>query len=189
MSIGRNILLHMFGRPRGVLGWLGGVIMARANRRHAAWAVHLLDIKPDERALEIGFGPGVGIALLAEAARSVAGVDPSIEMLRLASRRNARAIKQGRIDLRHGSADRQPFTDASFDKALAVNSMQVWPDPLAGLHETRRVLRPGGRLALAFTVHSGQRRDGVSRLLSAAGSSDCRLVEAEQAFCVLADRR
>ena len=36
MSIGSDTLMRMFGRPRGLLGLLGGVIMARVNRRHAA---------------------------------------------------------------------------------------------------------------------------------------------------------
>jgi len=179
----------MFGQPRGVLGWLGGIIMARANRRHAEWAVKLLDVKSHERALEIGFGPGVAIALLAEAAGSVAGIDPSEKMLRLANRRNAMAIALGRVDLRRGSAGRQPFADESFDKALAINSMQLWPDPLTGLHETRRVLRPGGRLALAFTVHSGQRRGVVPELVTAAGFSTCRMIDTERAFCLLAVRQ
>jgi hypothetical protein len=53
MSIGRSLLRRLFDRPRG-----------------------LLDIQPQDRVLEIGFGPGVGIELLARAAQRVAGVDP-----------------------------------------------------------------------------------------------------------------
>ena len=40
--------------------------------------------------------------------------------------------------------------------------MQVWPEPLTGLREISRVLKVDGRLALAFTVHSGHQREGVS---------------------------
>jgi ubiquinone/menaquinone biosynthesis C-methylase UbiE len=105
MSIGRSILMRTFGRPRGLLGRLGGIIMARANYRHAAWLIDLLDVREPDTMLEIGFGPGVAIQLLAGSARHVAGVDPSAEMLRLASRRNADSIGNGRVDLRRGSAD------------------------------------------------------------------------------------
>ena len=72
------ILIRMFGRPKGGLGRLGGIIMARMNRKVAAWAIDLLAVHPSDRALEVGFGPGVGIQLLAESASSgqVVGVDP-----------------------------------------------------------------------------------------------------------------
>ncbi len=136
--------------------------------------------------LEIGFGPGVGIGLLAARAHHVAGADPSTEMLRQATKRNATAISQGRVELRQASAEQLPFPDACFDKALAVNSMQLWPDVPAGLRELSRVLRHGGRVVLAFTTYSGQRREGIDQLLASAGFRDCQLVETPGAFCVLA---
>ena len=186
MSRGENLLLRMFGRPRGLLGLLGGNVMARVNRRHAAWAIGLLEVRSSDAVLEVGFGPGVAIALLARLARHVVGIDVSAAMLRQAKRRNAAAIRDGRVDLRQGSAEHLPFAADSFDAALAVNSMQVWPDAAAGLREMLRVLRPGARAALAFTVHSGQRPHGASDLVAAAGFTDYRLVETDQAFCVLA---
>jgi SAM-dependent methyltransferase len=189
MSIGRSILMRTFGHPRGLLGRLGGIIMARANYRHAAWVIDLLDLQETDTVLEVGFGPGVAIQLLAESARHVAGVDPSAEMLRLAARRNAESTGTGRVDLRQGSADDLPFPAESFAKALAINSMQVWPDPSAGLREIWRVLKPGGTVALAFTAYSGQQKRGVPDVIAAAGFSDCRLVETDQAFCVIAARR
>lgn len=189
MSIGRNILLRMFGRPSGLPGRLGGAIMARGNRRHAAWVIDLLDVHPHDRVLEVGFGPGVAVDLLTGSALHVAGIDPSPVMLRQAAKRNADAISEGRADLRQGSVDRMPFADGSFDKALAVNSMQVWPDATAGLREIRRVLGSGGTLALAFNVHSGQTREGIPDTVMAAGFTDCRVAETDQAFCVLATKR
>jgi ubiquinone/menaquinone biosynthesis C-methylase UbiE len=189
MNIGRSLLLRLFGRPRGILGRLGGHIMARVNRHCAAWAVGLLDVRPQDRVLEIGCGPGVGIELLAHSALCVVGVDPSPEMLRQARRRNALAVRDGRVELRQGSAESLPLADASCDRVLAVNSLQVWPDARGGLREVRRVLKPDGRLALAFTVHSGQARTGLSELVADAGFENCRIVEANQAFCLLAMRR
>jgi len=139
--------------------------------------------------LEVGLGPGVAIELLlAGSARHVAGIDPSSAMLGQATQRNAEAIGEGRVDLRQGSVDRLPFADHSFDKAMAINSMQVWPDASAGLREIRRVLRSGGRLALAFTTYSGQSSTGVPNIVAAAGFTDCRLVETDKVFCVLATR-
>ena len=63
--------------------------------------------------------------------------------------------ESARIDLRRGSAERLQFDNDTFDKAVAINSMQVWPDAVAGLREIRRVTRSDGRIALGFTRYSG----------------------------------
>jgi hypothetical protein len=50
-----KLLMRMFGRPKGVLGRLGGVIMARVNRDAAAQVIEVLDVRPDDKVLEVGF--------------------------------------------------------------------------------------------------------------------------------------
>lgn len=186
----KRVLLNMFGRPKGFLGRLGGMIMARTNRKCAAWVVGLLEVHPNDRVLELGFGPGLGIELLAQTqAGSIAGVDPSREMLEQATDRNQRAIESGHVALRLGSAERLPFEDGTFDKVMAINSMQVWPDATAGLRELWRVVKPGGKIALGFTVHSGQQKAGlIDKITSAAAFSSARLTEMDDQFCVLAER-
>jgi ubiquinone/menaquinone biosynthesis C-methylase UbiE len=187
----RAILTRMFIRPRGLLGRLGGRIMGRNN---AAWGIavsDLLQIVPTDRVLEVGFGSGVVIEHLAKLAGAglVAGVDPSSEMLAQARSRNKSAIRGGGVDLRCGSVEQLPFDDNSFDKAVAINSMQVWPDAVAGLREIRRVLKPGGLIALGFTPYSGQPKVGVAERLSAAGFAGASLVEGPgRCFCVLATK-
>jgi ubiquinone/menaquinone biosynthesis C-methylase UbiE len=190
MSFGDRILLRMFGRPTGVLGRIGGLILARFNRAFAEEIVTLLDVQAAERVLEVGFGPGVAIELLTSAASmgKVAGIDPSKEMVEQASARNAAAIGTGAVDLRQGSVESMPFEDDSFDTSLAINSMQVWPDKPAGLREIRRVLIGGGRLALGFTPNSRQPRSGVTELLSAAGFEAARLADLRGGFCALAHK-
>lgn len=73
-----------------------------------------------------------------------------------------------------------------FEKALAINSMQVWMDVAGGLREIRRVMKTGGKIALGFTPYSGQSKDGVPELLTNAGFSNTRVVESDKGFCVLA---
>lgn len=186
----QSILMRAFGRPTGLLGRLGGRIMARGNRRMAERIIDLLGAKPGDRVLEIGFGPGVAVELLARAVPDVtiAGVDPSREMIDQASARNAAMIRAGRVELRQATAERLPFADATFDRAFAINSMQLWSDVREGLRETRRVLKPGGALVLGFTHRSGQRRGGLCELLAAAGFGDVRLSSGpeETDFCVRA---
>lgn len=186
----KPIYLRMFGRPRGGLGRLGGHIMARVNAECGMRACELLEIAADDTLLEVGFGPGVTIdhlATLVPAGR-VAGIDQSREMVEQARARNAAAIRSGRVDLQYGSVESLPYGDDSFDGALSINSVQVWPDAIAGLREIHRVLRPGANLVLGFTPHSGQSRDGVTELLDAAGFEEMQVVEIDVGFCVLATK-
>lgn len=146
-------LYRNFGHPRGVLGWLVGHAMARKNRERSAWALSRLAPQAGERTLEIGFGPGVDVARLAAAVGAdgfVAGIDPSREMLRQARRRNRAAIREGRVDLRPGSAGALPFAGAGFDAVLSVNSAFFWPDLGAAMGEIARVLRPRGRVLVVL---------------------------------------
>jgi ubiquinone/menaquinone biosynthesis C-methylase UbiE len=182
----KRTLMRVFGRPTGILGKLGGMIMARTNAAFARSVISLLDVQSSEKVLEVGFGPGVGIQLLARSAARVAGVDCSTEMVQQAKTRNAEAIARRVVELRHGSVEDLPFEGGTFDAVLAINSMQVWSDVMAGLREVSRVTRSGGRVALGFTPYSGRSRDGIPELLSAAGFAQVRVVDTEHGFCVLA---
>src|SRR5262249_55254817 len=90
MAWGRQLLMRMFGRPKGFLGRLGGMIMARVNRDAAAQVIELLNVRPDDKVLEVGFGPGVAVQLLLQRlpTGSVAWVDQSQEMIRPAAAPN-----------------------------------------------------------------------------------------------------
>jgi len=109
-------------------------------------------------------------------------------MLAQAAARNAIALRHGCLDLRGGRVEKLPVADATFDKALAINSLQVWPDALGGLREIRRVLKPAGTIALGFTVNSGQPSEGLAATLAAAGFVEARIVERSKLFCAIATR-
>ncbi len=172
------------------MGKIGGRILARTNRKCAAWVVDLLGVEPSDQVIEIGFGPGVGLELLASAAPSakIAGVEVSEEMLRQAAARNKTAIENGQIQLRFASAKNLPFPDRSFDKALSINSLHIWSDPDAGLREVWRVMKLDGTLAFAITPQSGRGREGLVSMFTAIGFSDVRILEGEDGFCVLATK-
>jgi ubiquinone/menaquinone biosynthesis C-methylase UbiE len=187
MSVMRTILMRMFGRPRGLLGRLGGIIMARMNEDCGAWVTDLLEIGPRDSVLEVGFGPGAIIQRLSKLASAghIAGIDPSREMV---CARNAIGIKGGLVDLRRGSVESLPFDDNSFDKALAINSMQVWPDSNTGLTEIRRAMKPGASVAIGFAPYSGQQNKGLAEMLRAAGFTKATVVERGKWFCALAQK-
>jgi SAM-dependent methyltransferase len=148
-------VVRQFGHPRGAAGTVAGWVMAHrsSNRRRSSWVVSLLDVRSTDRVLEIGFGPGLAIAELSGRigdSGHVYGVDHSDVMVRQAAKRNAAAIRAGRVTLIRASVDQLPTTlDAPFDAILAVNSLGFWPAPAERLHELRRRLTPGGRIAIA----------------------------------------
>ena len=142
-------LAQQFRQPSGVVGRIAGLLF-RINREGIDWTIGLLEIQPTDHVLEIGFGPGYGIQQVAKIAAQglVAGVDFSETMLEQASRRNAAAIASGTVELRLGDASALPYLDDSFHKVFATNVVYFWNDPLANLQEIRRVMKPGGRVAL-----------------------------------------
>src|SRR5215469_13262923 len=139
--------------PRGAAGSVTGWVFAHrpSNRQRNRWVVSLLDVRPADQVLELGFGPGVAVAELVRAgAGHVYGIDHSAVMLRQASRRNAAAIRAGRVTLINAPADQlPPAVDGPLDAILAVNSLGFWPAPAERLAELRRRLAPGGRIAIA----------------------------------------
>jgi SAM-dependent methyltransferase len=139
--------------PRGAAGSVTGWVFAHrpSNRQRNRWVVSLLGVRPVDQVLELGFGPGVAVAELVRAgAAHVYGIDHSGVMLRQASRRNAAAIRAGRVTLINAPADQlPPAVDGPFDAILAVNSLGFWPAPAERLAELRRRLAPGGRIAIA----------------------------------------
>ncbi|HKW99478.1 MAG TPA: class I SAM-dependent methyltransferase [Bryobacteraceae bacterium] len=140
-----------FARPTGFAGRLAGHLMALRNKQRSWWVLPLLDIHEDDRVLEVGFGSGMDIRRVSEMAIDgfVAGVDHSEVMVEQARKRNAAAIRAGRVEIRHAEALRLPYADESFHKIFSINVAQFWNDPVEVLEEMRRVLRSGGLIAVA----------------------------------------
>jgi SAM-dependent methyltransferase len=151
MSLARRMLMRMFGCPKVSLGRVGGIIMVRTNQPCAAWVIDRLGSQPHDSVLEVGFGRGVGIELLARLVSEgyIAGVDPSEEMVAQA-------------------------------RAWNVNAM-------AGLRDMRRLMAPGGSIALGCTPYTGQSKDGLPEMLTAAGLTEAHVVAAEAGCCALAN--
>jgi SAM-dependent methyltransferase len=110
-----------------------------------------LALTPNDKFMEVGCGGG---ALLNDALKSgctAAGVDHSPEMVRLARRVNARAIREGRLEVRESDADTLPFGDSAFTRAAMTSVLGFLQDPVKAFKEVARTLAPGGKMVVFST--------------------------------------
>lgn len=164
LAFARRVRRQATGRPTA-----GGVVMtdARAYDRlsgrlfgslfqpiaddAAAFAV------PGARVLEVGCGPGhLATRLASEHDLDVTGLDLDPAMIERARAVAARSASAGRRTATFivGDVAALPFPDASFHLVVSTFSMHHWADPVAGLAEINRVLRPDGR-ALVWDLRHG----------------------------------
>lgn len=119
-------------------------------RRDVGWrrrAVAVARLGPGEVALDEGVGTGdLSFDLLAASDPSsrVVGIDLSEGMLEAVRRRAAASPLGPRFEARRADAQALPFAEASFDRVVAGFAVRNFGDLRLGLHEMRRVLRPGG---------------------------------------------
>lgn len=162
-----------FAVPHGLAGSVGGRVMAWLNTPGQHEVVRLLAVRSGERVLEVGHGPGTLLRLLAERtdASLIAGIDPSPVMRRQAACRCRAAVAAGRVTIAAGTATGTGHPDRSFDCVVSVNNVVLWGDLSAGARELYRVLRPGGRLVVAFHSRTAQawyeRRIGLPEKVAA----------------------
>jgi ubiquinone/menaquinone biosynthesis C-methylase UbiE len=114
----------------------------------ATAAVASLGLQPGARCLDVGCGSGGAALILAASGMNVDAVDASGAMI---ARARARAQGQGvagRIQASVMDGQALTFPDTSFDAAISVFGVILFPDAVRGLAELRRVVRPGGKIAI-----------------------------------------
>jgi ubiquinone/menaquinone biosynthesis C-methylase UbiE len=111
------------------------------------------------RVLEIGIGSGLNLPLYGPAARTVIGLEPSPELLRMARIRAAGASVP--VELLEASAETVPLEDHSIDTVVTTWTLCTIPDASRALAEMRRVLKPGG--SLLFVEHGRAPEPSVAR--------------------------
>lgn len=136
--------------------------MGRFSEPLALQFAQLAAVRPGQRVLDVGCGPGALTAQLAQRLGSggVSAIDPSASFVA--------AIRDRfpEISVQRGIAERLPFADRTFDPALAQLVVHFMADPVAGLAEMARVTRPGGSNRRRCSSWAPSRRsssNGISR--------------------------
>jgi arsenite methyltransferase len=143
-----------------------------AQRRETLRA---LALQPGERVLDIGAGPGLLVAEMAEAVGQsgrVTGLEISDSMLALGRRRCADHSIRECVAFVKADAVALPFSDGKFDVAVSTQVYEYVADLKAAFAELHRVLRPGGRALIIDTdwdsiVWNATDQERMQRLLTA----------------------
>ncbi len=145
--------LEMLERwERGAAGWSRHAdAIQEFGMRLSVWMLEHVDLQPGQRVLELAAGPGDTGFLAAELVKpggTLVSSDASRAMLGVATGR-ARDLGVTNVEFKQLELEWIDLPTASVDAILCRWALMFTLDPVAALQECRRVLRPGGRIALA----------------------------------------
>jgi len=143
-------------QPDGKTGKQIGLQMNKGNKHICLNSYKVLNPKNGNHILEIGMGNGFFIKdlLLMATGLKYTGVDFSATMIHEANLINRELIDTGHIQFKQASIEKLPFMDNSFDTVTTTNTLYFWPKPVPNAQELLRVLKPNGKLLIAYRSKS-----------------------------------
>lgn len=147
----QRALAKQLGHPQGLAGRIVGRRLNARNEKAVDAAVAALEVADGQVVADVGFGGGIGLSrLLKSPAATIHGAEISEDMLRAARKTYRNAIASGRLQLHAGPMSALPLPDASLDGIVTTNTIYFIADLAPAFAELRRVLKPGGRLAIGI---------------------------------------
>ncbi|MCU7496536.1 MAG: class I SAM-dependent methyltransferase [Ignavibacteria bacterium] len=159
-----HAFLKQLKRPSGLLGIIVARMMESRNRKYYDKAISFMEIKNGERIFEIGYGPGVGIELLARNYGCyIAGIDFSDLMYKKATERNKEFIDAGKVDLKYGNLLDSDLDSAKYDKVFCLNVIYFWNDLNKAFMKVSSLLNDNGIYFIYMTTAEELTRLGFDK--------------------------
>ena len=136
--------------PKGLAGRIAAWFMVRGHKSIYESVSNVLDLQPEDDLLEVACGCGHFVKKYASHVHSVAGLDLSQVMVKMATKKNRDRVVAGTAEFVHGDATRLPWQDNTFSAITTMGSFVAFPKPLESLKEIYRVLRPAGRAVVSI---------------------------------------
>lgn len=148
-------------KPQG----LGGrIILNKMNAGHAPmakWGISHIAFKSNDDILDIGCGGGANLTQFLKICKNgtVTGVDYSTVSVKKSSKKNRKAIKEGRCKVLQGNVSMLPFADDAFDIITAFETIYFWPRIANSFAEVYRVLKAGGVFMICNEIDGSSKDD------------------------------
>jgi len=145
--------MSQFAKPTGFFGKILAKGMARGHKNFYRNAAKAMNLKYDDKYLEIGFGSGLFIKKYVSNVSRIVGLDYSEDMVKLANDINKKSVESGKVEFKQGYASSLPWDDNEFSIVVAIETFFFWSKPEISLKEIFRVLMPGGRLIIEMAYN------------------------------------
>ena len=151
-SIDSKELSSQLKKPTGNIGREVAKELNDSNRKLYDLSFEMIDLKPNDRILEIGFGNGIHFPeyFEFESDVTITGVDFSEDMCDEAKTLNPGLIESGKLYIHCADTSSLPFSDGSFDLLIAINVIYFLEPPELHLKEINRVLKTDGLFLIGF---------------------------------------
>jgi len=137
-------------KPSGLSGVIVSKMMDSWNKEFYKKIIFNLDIKKDDKIFEIGYGPGLGINLIAKMniGCTISGLDYSELMQKKAIKRNQKFVDGGIVHLKYGDILFYEVGNEKFDKVFCVNVIYFWNDLNKVFQKIYSMLSDGGMYSI-----------------------------------------